>query len=271
MFRIVQISDTHIGPERPLFHRNWPALVDWLTAQQPDLIVHCGDVTLDGADLDDDFAFCRELLATLPVPWLSLPGNHDVGVPASTGRQPVNAERLARWQRYFGADHWVKDLADWRLIGFNSMIMGSGLPEEDAQYQWIEEVTAGAGGRRIAWFCHQPLFIHTYADPDNGYWSVAPEPRLRLEALARRFDIGLVSSGHLHISRHFTLGDTQYLWCPSSAFTVGDSQPPYPGDKYLGAAICDFVSSEVTVRSVQLPTLIPAVIEEVGPQVYPRP
>lgn len=248
MVRIVQVSDTHIGCERPLFHRNWPALRDWVLEQQPELVIHSGDVTLDGADVEDDFTFCRKLIAALPVPCLSVPGNHDVGAPGSKARQPVNADRLARWTRHFGDDCWIHDLADWRLIGFNSMILGSDLPAESMQLDWIEGAMANAGGKRIAWFCHQPLFIHGYDDPDNGYWSVSPAPRARLEALTQRFDVGLVASGHLHISRHFSLGSTQYVWCPSTAFTVGDTQPPFPGDKHLGAVILDFADREVHVQ-----------------------
>ncbi len=270
MVRIVQISDTHIGRERPLFQRNWPALRDWLVGQAPALVVHSGDVTLDGAGSDDDFAFCAELIAALPMPCLSVPGNHDVGVPGRTARQPVDVDRLMRWRRHFGEDRWVHDLAEWRLVGFDSMIMGSGLPAEEAQFEWIEAAIADAGGRRIAWFCHQPLFIHGYDDPDNGYWSVPPAPRARLEALTQRFDVGLVASGHLHISRSFTIGDTQYVWCPSSAFTVGTTQPPFPGDKQLGAVVLDFIGHEVHVETLHLPTLTPAWIEDVVEEVYPR-
>lgn len=270
MHRIVQISDTHIGKRRPLFHRNWPAVLDWVRAQEPDLVVHGGDVTLDGADLEDDFMFCKALATALPSPCLSVPGNHDVGTPGDGGRQPVSADRLARWQRHFGDYCWMRDIEDWRLVGFNTMIMNSGLPEEDRQFDWIETAMESAGGRRIAWFCHQPLFVHGYDDPDNGYWSVAPAPRARLQVLTQRFDVGLVATGHLHISRHFSLGDTQYVWCPSTAFTVGDSQPPFPGDKHLGAVIYDFDGRQVRVENVPLPMLTPAWIEDVVNEVYPR-
>jgi 3',5'-cyclic AMP phosphodiesterase CpdA len=270
MVRVVHISDTHIGRERALFMRNWQPVLEWVRQQNPSLILHSGDITLDGADVEADFDYCVEVLATLPAPYLGVAGNHDVGTAPRDARQPVDAARLARWERHFGPDRWVHDLEDWRLIGFDSMIMGSGLPQEEAQFAWIEETMAAAGGRRIAWFCHQPLFIHGYDDGDNGYWSVAPEPRKRLEALSRRFDIGLVGSGHLHISRDMLIDGTQYVWCPSTAFTVGATQPPMPGEKVLGAVTYDFEGRSVRFERVHLPVLDHMWIEDVVEQVYPK-
>jgi 3',5'-cyclic AMP phosphodiesterase CpdA len=267
--RVVQISDTHIGKERGRFMCNWKPTLDWIDEQAPSLILHGGDITLDGADAESDFAWCAGLVAALAVPCRVVPGNHDVGA-ARHARQPVTVDRLSRWRRHFGADRWLHDVEGWRLLGFNSMIMGSGLPEEEEQYSWLEACMNGAAGRRIGWFCHQPLFIHGYDDPDNGYWSVPPQPRRRLEALSRRFDIGLVCTGHLHISHDLMVGGTQYVWCPSTAFTVGPTQPPFPGEKVLGAVVFDFEASSVSFERVRLPTLSHVRIEDVVTEVYPR-
>ena len=66
------------------------------------------------------------------------------------------------------------------------------------------------------------------------------------------------------------MGGTQYVWCPSSAFTVGTTQPPFPGDKQLGAVVLDFAGREVDVQALHLPALTPAWIEDVVHEVYPR-
>lgn len=79
MQRVVQISDTHLSPAKQHFACNWEPLTTWLTAQAPDLVIHTGDVTVDGADVEEDMRHCRALLDTLGVPVLSIPGNHDVG------------------------------------------------------------------------------------------------------------------------------------------------------------------------------------------------
>src|SRR5271165_5726752 len=104
--RIIQVSDTHLSPNKTHFNDNWPPLVDWIARQQPDLVIHTGDVSVDGAGTEEDLAYCAGLLRGLGIPWRAVPGNHDVG-EARHARQPVNAERLAAWRRHFGPDCWV--------------------------------------------------------------------------------------------------------------------------------------------------------------------
>ncbi|MBV2143613.1 metallophosphoesterase [Falsochrobactrum sp. TDYN1] len=269
MVRLIQITDTHLGRGKAHFNENWEPLAAWIAAETADLIIHSGDISVDGADVEDDFLFCRELMGDIAAPMLVIPGNHDVGEPKNP-HQPVNAERLARWNRYFGADHWVKDIEDWRLLGFDSMIFSSGLPEEEAQFRWLEKQMAEAAGRRIAWFSHQPLFINSWNDADNGYWSVKVEPRARLHALVEHFDVGLIASGHLHLSHDFTLDDIQFVWCPSAAFVVGpEMQPPLGGEKLLGAVSYMFSGRDVTFERIHLPQLKEMWIDDVVAEVYP--
>jgi 3',5'-cyclic AMP phosphodiesterase CpdA len=45
--RIVQISDTHLSPDKPHFVENWAPLAAWIADQHPDLVIHTGDVTAD--------------------------------------------------------------------------------------------------------------------------------------------------------------------------------------------------------------------------------
>src|ERR1700737_2914126 len=76
----------------------------------------------------------------------AVPGNHDVG-DAGSDRQPVNDERLLRWRTHFGPDGWVEDVENYRLIGLNALLLGSGHPEEATQARWFETVmnTPGDG------------------------------------------------------------------------------------------------------------------------------
>jgi 3',5'-cyclic AMP phosphodiesterase CpdA len=57
--RIVQVSDTHVSRKRAYFIDNWHVFVGDVRANPPDLIVHSGDVSFDGADDEDDLAFAR--------------------------------------------------------------------------------------------------------------------------------------------------------------------------------------------------------------------
>ena len=48
MMRVLQISDTHLSPTKTHFASNWPTLLAWAKEQRPDLIIHTGDVSVDG-------------------------------------------------------------------------------------------------------------------------------------------------------------------------------------------------------------------------------
>jgi 3',5'-cyclic AMP phosphodiesterase CpdA len=267
--RIIQISDTHLSAMKAHFADNWPPLVRWIEREQPDLVIHSGDVTIDGAGVEDDMAHAARLLRDLPAPVRAIPGNHDVG-DALHRRQPIDAARLGRWHGYFGPDRWIEDIAGWRLIGFDALLLGSGLAEEAAQAAWLEAATAGAGGRRIAWFLHKPLFLDSPGEDDTGYWSVKPEPRSRLMALVRRHRVALVASGHLHKVRDFDLDGTRYLWAPASSFLVGEMQPAMPGEKRLGAVRYEFDGAGFAAELVAVPDLAEHWLDPIIQEVYPR-
>jgi len=269
MKRVIQISDTHLSAGKRHFAANWAPLRDWLLAQRPDYVIHTGDVTVDGADVDDDLEYCAGLLRELPVPVLAVPGNHDVGEPHHA-HQPVNAARIARWRRHFGPDWWSLDVERWRLIGLDSMLFGSGLPEENEQRAWLDATLAAAGGRALAWFTHRPLFLEHPDEGDSGYWAVKPAMRAPLVARVREHGVALVATGHLHQMQVRDHDGCRYVFGPSSGFVVSEQrQGPMPGDKSLGAIVYDFDGTSVDVRAAELPALERFFIDDVIDEVYP--
>lgn len=267
--RIVQITDTHLSRGKAHFADNWAPLAQWIGAQRPDLVIHTGDVTVDGAGVEDDLVHAAGLLRELGVRFRAVPGNHDVG-EAGHLRQPVTCERLSRWCSHFGEDRWVEDAEGWRLIGFDALILGSGLSEEADQAAWLEAATLAAEGQRIAWFLHKPLFLESPEESDTGYWSVKPEPRARLMALLRRHSVAFVASGHLHKAHDFRRDGTRYLWAPASSFLVGRVQPSMPGEKRLGAVLYEFDVSGLKAEISAVPGLVDHWLDDVIEEVYPR-
>jgi 3',5'-cyclic AMP phosphodiesterase CpdA len=271
MTRVLQISDTHLSPTRQHFEPNWAPLAAWVRAQSPALVVHTGDASLNGADLDDDMRHAAAAIAALPAPVLSVPGNHDVGEPHHP-HQPVNDERLARWRRHFGPDWWHRDVEAWRLVGLDSMIFGAGLPAEAEQLAWLARVLEGAGDRRIAVFTHRPLWIEDAAEGDRGYWAVTPAQRRALLGLFDSHDVALVATGHLHRWRDVTLAGRRHVWGSASSFLVGPKcAPPLPGETWLGAVAYDFQGRDVTVAHAPVPGLREMWIDDVIDEVYPSP
>ena len=266
--KIIQITDTHLSPSKAHFNGNWEPLAAWIAKTNADLVIHTGDLTVDGADQEDDISFSMALMRQLPVPVLIVPGNHDVGhLPGS--HQPVDPIRLERWRKLAGPDYWLSDHGDWRLVGLNSLLFGHDDAEEDAQFAWLEEVLSARGGRRVAFFTHKPLFVDDPHEGDTGYWGVRPQPRRRLYDLIAAHDVALVASGHLHWAWKGTFETTSVVWGPSSAFIIDTLEREMPGERIVGAVIHTFgegVESEI----VQLPELTAHVIDDVIHEVYPQ-
>jgi 3',5'-cyclic AMP phosphodiesterase CpdA len=272
MMRIIQISDTHLSREKPHFTDNWAPLAAWIADRHPDLVIHTGDVTVDGAGVEDDLSYSADLLNALGVRWRAVPGNHDVG-EARDPRQPVDAARLAAWRRHFRPDRWVEDVADeplgWRLVGIDAMVIGSGETAESEQAAWLEEIMAEAGERPIAWFLHKPLFIDDPQEAHAGYWSIKPR---RLMKLVQRHRVALVASGHLHKARDFEHEGTRYIWSPATSFLVGAPiQPEMPGEKRLGAVMYEIGNRSFSAAIAEVPGLRQHWLNDVIHEVYPRP
>jgi 3',5'-cyclic AMP phosphodiesterase CpdA len=218
--RIVQVSDTHVSRKRAYFVDNWDVFVDEMNRQPPDLIVHSGDVSFDGAGDEDDIAFARQQKDRLRVPWLAIPGNHDIGESPLAVRlqQPVDTERIARWQRHYGAGRWCRDVGDWRLIGIDTALLGSGAEEERAQAAFLERSLAERSGRQALLFQHMPPFEN---DPDDQAFTAAAVPavpRRWLLDTCVRHGVAVIACGHLHVYRRMEYRGIEIVWAPATSF-----------------------------------------------------
>ena len=54
-------------------------MVSYVRACAPDLVIHLGDLSFDGAGNAADPRHGRTQLDRLPVAWHAVPGNHDIG------------------------------------------------------------------------------------------------------------------------------------------------------------------------------------------------
>lgn len=272
MITLLQVSDAHLSPRNGLFRGNFERVREWAEEARPGLVVATGDLSLDGADREEDLEFAAAAHRALPAPLLAVPGNHDVGSHARTmPRQPVDDARLARFRRHLGDDRWVQDLPGWRLVGLNSEIMGTGHPDEAAQAAFIETAAAEAGDRRIALFLHKPVFVSAIEDPLFDYWSVPPHARASLAPLLRHPGLRLVASGHLHLHRHFDVGSVSFAWAPPLSFVVHPrEQEDLPGERVCGALVHRLHADRAETDLVAPDGLETPSLDDVRDQTYPR-
>jgi 3',5'-cyclic AMP phosphodiesterase CpdA len=237
--RVVQISDIHLSRRRPFFHHNWELLIELLANQTYDLIVCTGDMSIEGAEFEDELAFAAKQFERVKGPVRFVPGNHDIGnsVPdVRGGETAITPARRKAYMSHFGSDFWTYDVgAHWRLIGLNSMLLGSGLEGEAEQQSMLEEAVRNNNGRRLMLFQHKPIYMRSADEDKVTQSSLYPEHRVRLrDAFAATGAI--VCSGHIHDYKTDVWGNLEQIWAPSTAFVMdkdGICNPLY-GVRRLG-------------------------------------
>lgn len=251
--KIAVLSDPHIGSSNPVFVPNWERVLAAVHARPDiDFAVILGDLTLYGSEKPEDLPFGRRALAALRMPWRAVPGNHDVGDIARDSHQPATSARQTDWERHIGPAHWHCDaLEGWRLIGLNSQVIGTGLPEEETQWRALETALKTAAGRKIVLFTHVPLFLENWDEADRPAWALMTAGRSRLRALIAAHDIRAVVTGHMHRTWQGDLDGTRFIWCAASSFLTYDgSMPAQPGAAELGVTLLTLEGD--TVRSALL-------------------
>jgi len=240
--RVILVSDTHLSPAAPEAEANWEAVVRYVGAAAPDVVIHLGDLTLDGAHNPDDLLHGRRQLDRLPVAWHAVPGNHDIGDnpwPGAPDRSAVDADRQQRWLDIIGADHWSLMTEGWTLLAINAQLLGSGLEAETRQWTWLEEqASQRSENRRIALITHKPVAApETEMASSPPYRFLPPPGRARLAEL---LEPALVISGHVHQYRLLHLDGTDHLWAPTTWAVLPDQVQPTFGEK-----VCGIVSLEL--------------------------
>jgi 3',5'-cyclic AMP phosphodiesterase CpdA len=222
-------------------------VVRYVTAAAPDLVIHLGDLSLDGAGNRADLDHGRRQLDLLPVPWRAIPGNHDVGDnprPGGPDRLTVTDARRRQWLEAVGPDHWSLTLAGWRLLAVNAQLAGSDLAAEAAQWSWLAGEVAQVGpGQQIAILTHKPLTApeaELAAAPPHRFWPPAARDRLAGLFDGQPGPPALIVSGHVHQSRELRIGGTDHLWVPTTWAVLPDHAQQAHGTKRCGVVSLTF-------------------------------
>jgi 3',5'-cyclic AMP phosphodiesterase CpdA len=245
--RAILVSDTHLSPDAPEADTNWASVVRHVAATEPDLVIHLGDLSMDGARSARDLDYARRQLDLLPVPWHVVAGNHDVGDnprPDAPDGTSVTDGRRQRWLDVVGADYWSLTLGGWTLLAINAQLAGSGLAAEAAQWSWLaEQAGACSEDQRVALISHKPLTAdeaELAAAPPYRFLPVAA--RRQLTDIFRGRPLALVISGHVHQSRILSIDGTQHLWVQTTWAVLPDHAQAVLGIKRSGIMSLEFAS-----------------------------
>ena len=193
---------------------------------QPKFVFHLGDIVHPVPSLptfDDAVERFKEIASPLSVPLHLVPGNHDVGdktvewMPADQ----VCERYLQTYRAAFGSDYYAFDDGSLRFVAINSLLMNSGLPDEQRQREWLERQIDTAAGKRVFLFMHYPPYVHS-ADERGSYDNVDEPARSWLLTQMRRREVEAVFAGHVHNFWYDRVGAADLYMLPSTAFLRHD-------------------------------------------------
>lgn len=255
--RLVQVSDTHLSRRQAFFVGNFLKVVDAVNRLRPDLIVHTGDLSINGVEVEDDLVFAAAAHRLFDAPVLFVPGNHDVGEEPGFAMldQPATAARIARFRRLVGPDRWVERLGEWRLFGLNSQLVGTGLQGEAEQLDWFATELGREPWRPTAVFLHKPLFFprRIAGGRPEALW-IPAALRGRLLSLMLRHRVAVIGSGHLHKALDVSVAGTRVVWAPATAYRSG--RIVGSGSPMLGFLLLELDGVGPRVRTLSPPGLV---------------
>ena len=242
------MSDSHLSPTAPFADDNWQAVLDHLDQDPPALVIHTGDISLNGADHVGDLEHARRQLDRIRVPWLAIPGNHDIGDLGETS-QPVTAARRDRYAEVFGDDRWSTRIDGWHLIGLDVQTLASDLPASTELWDWFADHLDDRDPTAV--WIHRPLQPWAAGEIDDPNRYLPAAVRHRLSALMARADVRLIGTGHVHQWRLVGEGTT-HVWAPSTWASLPDRIQPVIGAKTVGIVEHElrFTDGEASVSSV---------------------
>jgi Icc protein len=213
-FSFVQISDSHIGFDKPAnadVTRTLQAAIDKINAlpAEPDLILHTGD--LSHLSKPGEFDTLDQVLKSArPKQVFYVPGEHDVAL--DNGRQFLDrygkGTKGAGWQSFdHKGVHFVGlvNVVDFKAGGVG--ILGA------EQLEWLEDDLKGrSSSTPIVVFAHIPLWA---AYPE---WGWATQDSSQALAYLKRFGSVTVLNGHIHQIMQKVEGNVTFHTAMSTAF-----------------------------------------------------
>ncbi|WP_353143665.1 metallophosphoesterase family protein [Acinetobacter pragensis] len=200
---LLHLSDLHFGTERQNCIR---AIQQFCLQHQPEAVVVSGDLTQRARYLQ--FFACKQFLDSLNLPYLVVPGNHDIPLYHLWNRI---FSPFARYQLFFGKMETVLETEHFYIAGVNSIRRRyhtrGHISLEQIQYIDAKLRQAPADKLKII-TAHQPFY--TSPEDPHGVSDCPLMGRIALETWSKSGLYGLLH-GHLHQPAVYDLNQIYHL------------------------------------------------------------
>ena len=259
--RIALVSDLHVqnaalstNAEVKLYSVRLAKTIEAVNAAQVDGVIIAGDLTEHGSNWELG-EFRRQIKGfTAPV-WF-VPGNHDIGNKKIPGKKGAKSEvtwgRLRDYELETGRSWWVHEAGGVRLIGLNSALYGSQMPEEKKMWIFLETELGKTNQLPTLLVQHHPPFLTNVAEKGGDYFNTEPYPRARLLALASQGGVKAILSGHLHRGLTNSADGILLYTTPPVSFSLAK------GKRNEGWTLLTVTKDDVKTEFQPLPKMEPA-------------
>lgn len=220
-FFFIQLTDPQFGRldqnagfanETELYER----AIKEVNRLHPDFVVITGDLVNaknNQSQIDEFKRITSEISSDIPVYYT--PGNHDVG-------QSPSREDIDLFVANYGFDRFSFKHKGSLFIGINSSIIKSATPIlEQQQFDWLKnEISENKGFNHILLFCHYPVFIDFFDEPDT-YSNFPVQTREKYLDLFKEYRVDAVFAGHLHDNKSTKFGNMKMI--TTSSISTGNA------------------------------------------------
>jgi Icc protein len=259
-FRFVQISDSHLGFNKPANPHTTDTLEQALKEvvalpDRPAFMIHTGDIS--HLSKPAQFDTCQQLMRGTNLTAYTVPGEHDI--LEEDGKSYLN-----RFGKGAKGDGWYSfDAGGVHFIGLVNVVnlQGNGLGNlGQEQLEWLEtDVAHLSASTPVVLMAHVPLW--TVYEP----WGWGTKDGAQALSYVRRFGSVTVLNGHIHQVMQKIEGHVAFHTARSTAFpqpAPGTAKGPGPmavpaGElgRHLGIARVSLVNTETPLAIVDTPLI----------------
>jgi len=241
LFSFAIIADTHITDEEGLaidgshktgkkvagMYRDLAARVN---AMNPEFVVHLGDITHPtpvSPDYGDAAQAFHKASGVFSMPYYLVPGNHDIGekihpaLPGIDEKISITKRAVGQYEQHFGRQRYSFKHDDCLFLVINTMLLNSGLEEEQEQWEWLAQTLSDNAEKRVFVFAHYPLFLSSRNEP-NHYDNIDEPARSRLIELLKLYRVEGYYAGHVHNFFYNQLNSMHQFVLPSTSIIRHD-------------------------------------------------